>query len=59
MKQITLIPNQPPVFEGAWEVGEALQMAQLLAASINKMQINQPPVMADNGEVDENVLELE
>jgi hypothetical protein len=56
MRKITLIPNQPPVFEGQWTVGEILQMAQLLANYVNSLPVSMP-VQPTGGEPDDTAVD--
>lgn len=41
-RKIVLTENQPPEFVGAWTVGEVLQMAQQLAAWVERLQVSPP-----------------
>ena len=42
VRQIILIENKPPQFEGGWKVGEVLAMAQALAAWVEQLQVSPP-----------------
>lgn len=42
-RTIILTENQPPEFVGAWTVGEVLQMAQQLAAWVERLQVSSAP----------------
>ena len=42
MKRIVLENNKLPEFIGAWTVGEVLQMAQQLAAWVERLQVSSP-----------------
>lgn len=46
-KRIILEDGKPPEFSGAWMVGEVLQIAQQLAAWVERLQVSQPPAPPD------------
>ena len=55
MKMIVLSPGKPPKLVGTWTVGQALQMAQALAAHIESLQLQTeqplaPPPVEDDGD---------
>lgn len=47
-RKIILEEGKPPDFVGNWTVGEALQMAQQLAAWVERLQVGQSPTPQNN-----------
>lgn len=51
MKRIILEDGRPPMFDGNWTVGEVLQMAQQLAAWVERLQVNTPQKQTEPEEI--------
>ncbi|MCA9981515.1 MAG: hypothetical protein KDD89_11790 [Anaerolineales bacterium] len=48
MRKIILEDGKPPDFVGNWTVGDVLQMAQQLAAWVERLQVSQPLTPQNN-----------